>query len=76
MTQEDFQKQIEAVRGLIVIHKEARNSYEMFLKGTESKYSTSSAVDAVKNELETEAKHLRNLVETLKPHLNGEKLEV
>ncbi len=68
MTQEEIQKQIEAVRGLI----EAREEF-MGCKDADM-------IDDIYDQMERMeialTANLRTLTETLKPHLNGEKLEV
>ena len=58
----DVQKQIEAVRGLISAHNLLATSGDHLTMGQEE------AVDKIEE-------NLRDLTETLKPHLNGEKLE-
>ena len=66
MSKEDIQKQIEAVRGLIGFRESIKGNYS----AEAGNYLTQEA------NLEDLTEHLRTLTETLKPHLNGEKLEV
>ncbi len=67
MTQEEIQKQIEAVRGLIEVY----NSLELT-----AEYAKGVTGSEMRIKLLVVRDHLRTLTETLKPHLNGEKLEV
>jgi hypothetical protein len=66
MNKEDIQKQIEAVRGLI----EARNNLTSIVM---TRYGGDGEF---KDEISTLNDSIRTLTETLKPHLNGEELEV
>ena len=66
MTQEEIQKQIEAVRGLI-------GAYEL----TKGQFSIELGMYLIDdNSLDELKDSLRTLTATLKPYLNGEKLEV
>jgi len=62
----DVQKQIEAVRGLIEAHNNL-TSIVMTRYGGDGEFE---------DEISTLKDSIRILTETLKPHLNGEKLEV
>ena len=62
----DIQKQIEAVRGLIEAHNNL-TSIVMTRYGGDGEFE---------DEISTLNDSIRTLTETLKPHLNGEKLEV
>ena len=72
LSKEEIQKQIEAVRGLIKSHK-------AFFENTKQKLITLDTEAALESHVEamnTMSDSLVVLTETLKPHLNGEKLEV
>lgn len=68
LTQEETQKQIEAVRGLIVIQK--------LLPLTIQQPNEVKQSEELKELQKDLTKRLKELTATLKPYLNGEKLEV
>lgn len=68
----DIQKQIEAVKGLINTSNTIRNMQQ---QGTIQGCS-GLANNSLMEELNNQILALRTLTETLKPYLNGEKLEV
>ena len=62
-TQQEIQKQIEAVRGLIGVYNSFRTTTEHLSMG-------------LSDDLDLFEDKLKDLTATLKPHLKGEKLEV
>ncbi len=68
MNKEEIEKQIEAVRGLIVIKSILPLAISELPKG--------AYIGELKKIEENLTKHLRTLTQTLQPYLNGEKLEV
>ena len=65
LTQEEIQKQIEAVRGLIVNFNEVKTIY-----------LNHRLDDSCKEEFGEMTESIRTLTETLKPYLGDDKLEV
>jgi hypothetical protein len=72
LTQEEIQKQIEAVRGLIASNLYLQNLHE------QGRIKTDSSLDSngIMEELNNQVLALRTLTETLKPYLGDDKLEV
>jgi hypothetical protein len=65
----EMQKQIEAVRGLIAVYEEMGTFIQYKIPAGENAIFLTVQNNSLRDSLST-------LTETLKPHLNGEKLEV